>query len=65
MPVHDVAAAAIFALAGVAASFVAVAGRELVRDGRLVTIDAGLSQRVEHTARLMREWAVATATGAD
>ena len=65
MPVHDVAAAAIFALAGVAASFVAVSGRELVRDGALVSGDAGLPHRVEQTARLMREWAVATAARAD
>jgi 5-methylthioadenosine/S-adenosylhomocysteine deaminase len=65
IPVHDVAAAAIFALAGVPASFVAVRGRELVRDGALVAGDASLPHRVEQTARLMREWAVATAARAD
>ena len=56
-PVHDPEAAAIFALPGTAASFVAVAGRELVRDGKLLNVDADLPSRVEATAVLMREWA--------
>jgi cytosine/adenosine deaminase-related metal-dependent hydrolase len=58
-PVHDPEAAAIFALPGVSASLVTVAGRELVRDGRLLAIDAELPARIEDTARLMREWATA------
>ena len=65
MPVHDPEATAIFALPGVPASFVCVDGNELLRDGALLTPDAGLSRRVEQTALLMREWAVARAAGAD
>ena len=61
MPVHDPEAAAIFALPGANATLVTVAGRELVRDGRVVGSDHGLGRRMEETARLMREWA---ATGA-
>ena len=61
MPVHDPEAAAVFALPGVNASLVMVAGRELVRDGRVVRVDGGLGRRVEKTAQLMRDWA---ATGA-
>ena len=61
MPVHDPEAAAVFALPGVGARLVTVAGRELVRDGRVVHADHGLSRRMEDTARLMREWAAAGA----
>jgi 5-methylthioadenosine/S-adenosylhomocysteine deaminase len=57
MPVHDPEAAAIFSLPGVPALLVTVAGRELVRDGKLLHGDAGLAARVEQTATLMREWA--------
>jgi cytosine/adenosine deaminase-related metal-dependent hydrolase len=56
MPVHDPEAAAIFSLPGIPASLVTVAGRELVRDGKLVSSDPELSGRVEQTARLMRDW---------
>lgn len=61
LPVHDPHAAAIFALPGVEASLVVVAGRELVRDGRLLREDAALAGRVDETARLMREWAESAA----
>ena len=57
MPVHDPEAAAVFALPGVSAKLVTVAGRELVRDGRVARVDPGLGQRIERIARLMREWA--------
>jgi len=57
LPVHDPEATAIFALPGVPARLVTVAGRELVRDGRLLQVDPDLSARVDQTARLMREWA--------
>jgi len=57
MPVHDPEAAAIFALPGVPAALVTVAGRELVRDGKLLAADPTVAARVEDTARLMREWA--------
>jgi 5-methylthioadenosine/S-adenosylhomocysteine deaminase len=57
IPVHDPEAAAIFALPGVQAVLVVVAGRELVRDGVLQSSDADLPSRVEATAKKMREWA--------
>lgn len=63
LPVHDPEAAAIFALPGVPASLVTVAGRELVRDGRMIAVDRGLAQRVDVTARRMREWARSDPSG--
>lgn len=61
VPVHDPEAAAVFALPGVSARLVTVAGRELVRDGRVARVDHGLAHRLEEIAGLMRAWA---ATGA-
>jgi cytosine/adenosine deaminase-related metal-dependent hydrolase len=58
MPVHDPEAALIFALPGTCASLVTVAGRELVRDGRLVNEDRTLVARIEDTASRMRAWAL-------
>ena len=58
-PVHDVESAAVFALAGVSASLAVVAGRELLRDGRMANNDPHLIARVDDTARRMREWAAA------
>jgi 5-methylthioadenosine/S-adenosylhomocysteine deaminase len=55
-PVHDPAAAAVFAIAGGPASFVAVAGRVRVRDGRLVDDDPTLHARVQRSADLLQEW---------
>jgi 5-methylthioadenosine/S-adenosylhomocysteine deaminase len=55
-PVHDPEATAIFALPGIPASLVVVAGRALVRDGELLGADAALRARVESTANKMREW---------
>jgi cytosine/adenosine deaminase-related metal-dependent hydrolase len=57
MPVHDAEAAAIFALPGVPASLVMVAGRELVRDGKMRREDPSLAARVEEIALRMRTWA--------
>jgi 5-methylthioadenosine/S-adenosylhomocysteine deaminase len=57
VPVHDPEAAAIFALPGVCASLATVAGRELVRDGKLLAGDPALKSRVEAAAAKMREWA--------
>lgn len=57
IPVHDPEAAAVFALPGATASLVTVAGRELVRDGRSVSLDPGLPGRIEEVACAMREWA--------
>lgn len=59
LPVHDPESSAIFALPGVRASFVLVAGRELVIEGRLLADDPALLARVDDTARLMRAWAAA------
>jgi 5-methylthioadenosine/S-adenosylhomocysteine deaminase len=56
-PVHEPEAAVVFALPGAHASLVTVAGQELVRDGVLVAPDAGLSARIDETARRIREWA--------
>ena len=55
-PVHDPVAAAVLALAGTPAQFVAVAGRPLVRDGALVEADRGLAARVQASADRLREW---------
>ena len=55
-PVHDPEAAAIFALPGVPAQLVTVAGRELVRDGQVLNRDSGLEGRVEAIAAAMRAW---------
>jgi 5-methylthioadenosine/S-adenosylhomocysteine deaminase len=60
LPVHDPEATAIFSLPGTPASFVAVAGRELVRDGKFLTTDPALPSRVEATAEKMRAWARAS-----
>jgi 5-methylthioadenosine/S-adenosylhomocysteine deaminase len=57
LPVHDAEAAAIFALHGVPAMLVTVAGRELVRDGKVLFADGAVAGRVEATARRMRDWA--------
>lgn len=57
LPVHDPESAAVFALPGVAASLVLVAGRELVSDGELLAADPELATRVDETARAMRAWA--------
>ena len=58
-PVHDPIAAAIYSLAGAAASCVVVAGVEKVRDGRLIDADVGLSDRVQHCAALLQQWLTA------
>lgn len=56
VPVHDPEAAAVFALPGARASLVTVAGRELVRSGKVIAGDASLIARVEATAMRMRTW---------
>jgi 5-methylthioadenosine/S-adenosylhomocysteine deaminase len=63
LPVHDPEATAIFALPGVAATLVTVAGRELVRDGRVLAADPQLPARITATAELMRSWARTNAQG--
>ena len=55
-PVHDPVAALVFAQAGAPAACVAVAGRVLVRDGRILDDDATLPTRVQDTAGLLQQW---------
>ena len=52
----DVAGALVFSLAGRPASLVAVAGRELVRDGRVLAPDDGVTDRVAAAAGALRAW---------
>jgi cytosine/adenosine deaminase-related metal-dependent hydrolase len=61
-PTHDPVAAAVLALAGTPASFVAVAGRPLVRDGRLLDADSSLVRRVQESADRLQSW-LATSEG--
>ena len=55
-PVHDPLAALIFGLPGTKANFVAVAGRELVRDGALMGEDPGLEYRLQASADALQRW---------
>jgi cytosine/adenosine deaminase-related metal-dependent hydrolase len=58
-PVQDPISAAVFAIAGTPASFVAVEGRVQVRDGVLVDSDGALPGRVQRAADLLRAWLAA------
>lgn len=60
-PTFDGETAAVFSVAGSPASFVAVSGRELVRDGKLVDEDPTLAARVQNTADALGRWLAATA----
>jgi cytosine/adenosine deaminase-related metal-dependent hydrolase len=53
----DPEATLVFALAGRGASFVSVAGRELVRDGRAHHADPALVGRVAHASAALARWA--------
>jgi cytosine/adenosine deaminase-related metal-dependent hydrolase len=55
-PTHEPVAAAVLALAGTPASFVSVAGRPLVRDGRLLDADSSLARRVQESADRLQAW---------
>ncbi|HEU4722197.1 MAG TPA: amidohydrolase family protein [Gemmatimonadaceae bacterium] len=55
-PTHDPVAAAVLALAGTTASFVAVAGRPLVRDGVVLDADSSLARRVQRSADRLQSW---------
>jgi cytosine/adenosine deaminase-related metal-dependent hydrolase len=57
-PTFDPEVALVFAMPGTAARLVTVAGRELVRDGRLVagTLDGAVTDRVRAHARALRAW---------
>ncbi|HVA58410.1 MAG TPA: amidohydrolase family protein [Gemmatimonadaceae bacterium] len=55
-PTHDVESAIVFALNGVPASLVAVAGKVLVQNGAVAHGDPALAGRVQHTANLLQQW---------
>lgn len=55
-PVGNIDAAIIFALAGARASFVAVKGRPLLVDGRVLGVDPGLAGRVHAAAEALSSW---------
>jgi 5-methylthioadenosine/S-adenosylhomocysteine deaminase len=59
-PIHDPEATAVFALPGTPASFVAVAGEVLVRDGVLLGYDQSLEQRVQASADALERWLATT-----
>jgi 5-methylthioadenosine/S-adenosylhomocysteine deaminase len=63
VPVYDPATALVFSTSGLAATFVAVAGRPLVRDGRLVG-DAVDAPTVDAAARALADWSAADAATA-
>jgi 5-methylthioadenosine/S-adenosylhomocysteine deaminase len=58
-PVQDPISAAVFAIAGTPASFVAVEGRVHVRDGALLGADAALPAQVQRAADLLCAWLTA------
>lgn len=55
-PTFDPVTAAVFALSGARARFVAVAGKPLLVDGRLAAPRAGLRDRVQSAADALCEW---------
>jgi cytosine/adenosine deaminase-related metal-dependent hydrolase len=55
-PVFDPVTAAVFALPGTCASLVTVAGKELVRDGVLLSQDSSLEARVQQSANALKVW---------
>jgi cytosine/adenosine deaminase-related metal-dependent hydrolase len=56
VPTSDPASAAIFALSASQARFVAVAGKPLLIDGRVVGALSGLGARVQSSADALSEW---------
>jgi cytosine/adenosine deaminase-related metal-dependent hydrolase len=59
VPWHEPEAALVFAMAGARASFVAVQGEVLLREGRLRREDAELPRRVQQSADALRAWLAA------
>ncbi len=62
LPVGDPVAAAIFSLGGTAARFVAIAGKPLVCDGRLLREEEDVAGRVAAAGRALRAWHDAATT---
>jgi 5-methylthioadenosine/S-adenosylhomocysteine deaminase len=56
LPVHDPRDALVWALAGEPAALTVVAGRALVRDGRLVSSDDEITLRVQAAAGRVADW---------
>jgi len=63
VPVYDPATALVFSGSGLAATFVAVAGRPLVRDGHLVG-DAADAPTIHAAARALADWSAGDSTRA-
>jgi cytosine/adenosine deaminase-related metal-dependent hydrolase len=55
-PTFDPIAAAVFSITGADARFVAVAGRPLLRGGKLTAQKTGLSERIEAIAQSLADW---------
>lgn len=55
-PVHDPIAASVFSITGARASFVAVSGKPLVRDGRAVASRPELADRMQGLADALADW---------
>jgi 5-methylthioadenosine/S-adenosylhomocysteine deaminase len=55
-PTQDPATAAVFSVTAVRARFVSVAGKVLVRDGRLLSPKAGLADRMREHGEKLAEW---------
>ena len=55
-PTFDPATAAVFSIAGSAARFVTVAGRVLVRDGKIVASNSGLAARMQVLGGKLADW---------
>jgi len=58
-PTHDPIDAAVFSIAGAPARFTAVAGRVLVRDGKLLAPRPGLSERIDALGAALASWLAA------
>ena len=55
-PIQDPVTSAVFSMTGARATFVAVAGRVLVRGGQLVSPRAGLSERIQQLGNALADW---------
>lgn len=56
VPIQDPVAALVFSISGARARFVTVAGRVLVRDGRLVSSRPALAERMQALADALASW---------
>jgi 5-methylthioadenosine/S-adenosylhomocysteine deaminase len=56
VPIQDPVAALVFSISGARARFVAVAGRVMIREGRLVSPRPGLAERMQILADALAAW---------